>query len=115
VQGTVFKLPKAGGTLTTLYNFCAASRCKDGKSPEGPVQFDKSGNIYGTTLQSAGNPGSAVWEVSATGKETVLYTFAKYVEAMAGLTIDSGINLCATSNGGANGVGPVFKLRRLHK
>jgi uncharacterized repeat protein (TIGR03803 family) len=84
-QGTLFKLRKAGGTLTTVYSFCSASRCKDGKFPEGPVQFDKSGNIYGTTLQSAGNAGSVVWEVSATGKETVLHTFAESVEAMAGV------------------------------
>jgi uncharacterized repeat protein (TIGR03803 family) len=110
-QGTLFKLPKSGGSLTTLYNFCAASRCKDGKFPEGPVQFDKSGNIYGTALQSSGNTGSVVWELSATGKETVLYTFAKNVEVMAGLTIDAAGNLYGTTfNGGANGAGSVFKL-----
>ena len=110
-QGTLFKLPKAGGSLTTLYNFCSASRCKDGKYPEGPVVFDKSGNIYGTALQSSGNTGSVVWELSAAGKETVLYTFAKNVEIMAGLAIDAAGNLYGTTfNGGANGAGSVFKL-----
>ena len=75
------------------------------------MQFDKSGNIYGTALQSAGDAGSVVWKVSANGKETILYTFPKNVEVMAGLAVDSAGNLYGTTfDGGVNGVGSVFKL-----
>ena len=31
--GTVFKIT-AGGTMTTLYNFCSAAKCSDGVGPE---------------------------------------------------------------------------------
>ncbi len=110
-QGTSFKLSENGGSLSTLYNFCALSHCKDGKDPEGPVRLDKSGNFYGTALQGANNMGSVVWEVSASGKITVLHTFAKGVEVMAGLTMDSAGNLYGTTfDGGTNALGSVFKL-----
>jgi uncharacterized repeat protein (TIGR03803 family) len=107
--GTLFSLPQAGGTLTTLYNFCSLSRCDDGKSPLGAVR-DTSGNYYGTALQAADNTGAVVWEVNSEGKETVLYTFAEGVQASP-LIIDSAGNLYGTtSNGGANSEGSVFKL-----
>ena len=55
--------------------------------------------------------GSVVWEVSASGKITVLHTFAKGVEVMAGLTMDSAGNLYGTTfDGGTNALGSVFKL-----
>ncbi len=112
-EGTLFKLPQAGGSLTTLYNFCAVSRCKDGKLILGPIAIDNSGNIFGVALESAGNTGSVVWEFSAAGKETHLYTFPRNVMSMAGLAIDSAGNLYGTTyGGGSNGRGSVFKLTR---
>lgn len=109
-QGTLFTLPKGGGTLTTLYNFCGKSRCTDGKLIPGPIAIDKSGNTFGVGFESAGNTGSVVWEFSAAGKESVLYTFPNST-SMAGLAIDSAGNLYGTTyDGGTNGVGSVFKL-----
>jgi uncharacterized repeat protein (TIGR03803 family) len=35
-SGTVFKIT-TGGTLTTIYNFCAQSGCTDGAAPQGAL------------------------------------------------------------------------------
>ncbi len=46
--GVAFRLADEGGrwTETVLYNFQGG---KDGRDPSGPIAFDASGNIYGTT------------------------------------------------------------------
>src|SRR5713226_5458143 len=46
--GTVFKIT-AGGTMTTLYNFCSAAKCSDGVGPESGLLLGSNGNFYGTT------------------------------------------------------------------
>ena len=38
-----------GGTLTTLYTFCARSQCMDGDSPSAGLVLATDGNFYGTT------------------------------------------------------------------
>lgn len=114
-NGTLFKQPESGGALTILYNFCARSRCADGKNPIGPVQIDSVGNIYGVAQGSAGNMGSVVWEFTAAGKEVVLHTFPKNVVCDGGLAIDSSGNLYGfTSNGGTDSLGSVYKLTLAH-
>jgi uncharacterized repeat protein (TIGR03803 family) len=45
--GTVFKI-SPGGTLTTIYSFCAQSGCADGESPDGLIQATN-GDFYGIT------------------------------------------------------------------
>ncbi len=47
--GTVFKLT-TGGTLTTLYSFCAQTNCADGQGPNGGLVQGTIGNFYGTTV-----------------------------------------------------------------
>jgi uncharacterized repeat protein (TIGR03803 family) len=47
-EGTVFKIT-AGGTRTTLYNFCPLSRCADGAEPYAGLVQDTNGKFYGTT------------------------------------------------------------------
>jgi len=45
--GTAFKLTP-GGTLSTLYNFCSVTNCKDGEYPNGLLR-GTDGNFYGAT------------------------------------------------------------------
>jgi uncharacterized repeat protein (TIGR03803 family) len=52
--GTVFEL--SGKTFTTLYTFCSADNCADGRLPAAPVIMDAKGRLYGTTSQ--GGPAS---------------------------------------------------------
>ena len=47
-QGTVFAI-NSGGTLTTLYSFCAQSGCADGGNPVAGVTQASDGYLYGTT------------------------------------------------------------------
>jgi uncharacterized repeat protein (TIGR03803 family) len=104
--GILFKVPKAGGSETILYNFCSSSNCKDGQNPAGQVVLDAAGNIYG--MASGPNRNSVVWEVTTAGKEIILYTFPKNTGA-SGLTIDSAGNLYGTY-GTRSTLPSIFKL-----
>ena len=53
--GTLFRITP-GGTLTTLYSFCALARCADGQYPYAGLFQASDGNLYGTTYQG-GNAG----------------------------------------------------------
>jgi len=60
--GTVFQY--FGSTLTTLYNFCSAQDCTDGRIPEGQLALDPVGNLFGVTAQG-GNGSGTVFELKA--------------------------------------------------
>ncbi|HEY4903760.1 MAG TPA: choice-of-anchor tandem repeat GloVer-containing protein [Candidatus Sulfotelmatobacter sp.] len=108
-------------TETTLYNFQGAP---DGSVPSARLIRDSSGNLYGTTADGgAVSYGSGtVFEISATGKLTILYSFAgdfngafDGANPMASLIRDSSGNLYGTTvNGGGSktfgGCGTIFKL-----
>ena len=104
--GVLFKVPKAGGPETILYNFCSSSKCKDGQNPAGQVVVDATGNVYG--IASGTNRNSIVWEVTTASKEVIVYTFAKNTGA-GGLTIDSAGNLYGTYTAGST-LPSIFKL-----
>jgi uncharacterized repeat protein (TIGR03803 family) len=111
--GTVFKL-SATGTETVLYSFKGGTT--DGANPlYGNLLMDSAGNLYGTT--SAGGPSNdgTVFKISATGTETVLYSFkggtADGAITAEGVIADGAGNLYGiTSYGGTNNRGTVFKI-----
>lgn len=119
-NGTVFKVTTAGAE-TFLYSFCpsgATSCTTDGVSPTAGLVMDTKGNLYGAT-QTGGTYGNGtVYEISAAGQETLLYSFCPGGGACtdgsypyATLTIDSQGNLFGTSKfGGAYGFGTVFEI-----
>jgi uncharacterized repeat protein (TIGR03803 family) len=51
--GTLFRITP-GGTLTTLYSFCAQASCADGVSPLAGLLQATNGTFYGTTLDGGG-------------------------------------------------------------
>lgn len=79
--GSVFEITPSG-QLTTIYNFCSQSNCKDGNYPWGLVQAGN-GNFYGTTYyggirsleDSYGRNFGNIFEITPTGKLTVVYLF----------------------------------------
>ena len=79
-HGTIFRITP-GGTLTTLYGFCASSSCTDGSYPHGTLVQSTDGNFYGTTLQGGNlscNPNNGcgtVFKVTPSGTLTTLYMF----------------------------------------
>jgi uncharacterized repeat protein (TIGR03803 family) len=118
--GTVFKLsPPAGGqtawTLSTLFAFNGSS---NGYLPTGTLIMDKSGNIYGTTVNGGTANDGVAYELSPAGggvpwTEKVLVSFgaSNGIEPYAGLVLDSAGNLYGTTaNGGAYNHGAVFEL-----
>jgi uncharacterized repeat protein (TIGR03803 family) len=121
--GTVFEVTPSGKEKV-LYSFCAENDCADGASPEGSLFADKQGNLYGTTSQGGGQQNrGTVFELTTSGKETVLYSFCSKTECAdgaspsGGLITDSEGNFFGTTyEGGADdtdcggGCGTVFVL-----
>ncbi len=119
-EGTVFEATP-GGTLTALYSFCSQTSCTDGSNPSSTlVQFE--GNFYGTTEFGGANgqgiiyEGGTVFELTPGGQLTTLYTFCSQpgctdgAYPYAGLVQFGGNFYGTTFEGGANGVGTVFKI-----
>jgi uncharacterized repeat protein (TIGR03803 family) len=61
-KGTIFEITP-GGTLTTLYSFCAQSGCPDGESANALMQ-DTNGIFYGTTYTGGANKKGTVFSLS---------------------------------------------------
>jgi len=70
--GTIFKITSSGA-YSILHKF-GKNGSGDGQTPSGPVTIDSSGNLYGATYYGGGGYGT-VFEITAAGKETVLYKF----------------------------------------
>lgn len=70
--GTVFKLD-ATGKETVLHSFDGGA---DGANSRSALLKDGLGNLYGTTEKGGASNFATVFKLDATGKETVLYSFA---------------------------------------
>jgi uncharacterized repeat protein (TIGR03803 family) len=111
--GTVFKLTP-GGTESVLHTFEFSST--DGAFPSGNLTGDPSGNLYGTTQAGGAYTVGTVFEVSANGAESLLYSFkgspTDGALPLGGslLRETSGNLYGVTEIGGADGTGVVFKL-----
>jgi uncharacterized repeat protein (TIGR03803 family) len=119
-DGTVFSLvPDKNGNWTekVLHNFDFNG--VDGFSSRAGVVFDRSGNLYGTTVLGGKGAGTVFEEAhgkNGSWKENIVYSFTGETDgnlATAPLVFDSSSNLYGTTQaGGAEGVGNVFKLTR---
>jgi uncharacterized repeat protein (TIGR03803 family) len=114
-MGTVFKLA-ADGTETIAYAFQGGS---DAAYPNSGLIIDKKGNLFGTTYGGGTAGFGTVYELSAKGKETILYSFkggSDGANPFASLSADAAGNLYGTTWGGGgngcngNGCGTVFRV-----
>lgn len=121
---TLFKLTQAG-QKTTLFTF---STFADGAQPNSTPVLDAAGNIYGATPNggdvNCGSNGSGcgvIYEMSASGKFSTLYTFRSNAESspITGVVTDAKGSLYgATFFGGdrrcyfGSGCGSIFKLEK---
>ena len=87
----------------------------DGVGPSGDLIADSAGNLYGTTEAGGSSGDGTVFEVSSTGTETVLYSFAGSsadgARPFGSLVRDAAGNLYGTTiSGGRYGLGIVFEI-----
>jgi uncharacterized repeat protein (TIGR03803 family) len=116
-NGVVFELtPNSDGSWTesVLYSFTGGS---DGGTPYSALTFDTKGNLYGTTGAGGAYGYGTVFQLTPTGgswTETVIYSFtggSDGANPWYGVTFDAaGILYSATSAGGVQGQGVVYKL-----
>jgi uncharacterized repeat protein (TIGR03803 family) len=110
--GTVFMLDPQNNE-TVLYSFGAFTG--DGAFPYAGLVKDKNGNLYGTTYEGGADDQGTVFELSATGVETILCSFSSSQGTgtfpYGGVVLDQKGNLYGTTyKGGAHGFGTVFKV-----
>jgi uncharacterized repeat protein (TIGR03803 family) len=123
--GTIFEITPSR-QFTTLYSFCSQANCADGQSPYASLVQASNGNIYGTTVyggvssycadQSLGC--GTIFEITAAGKFTTLYSFCSQANCADGFYPFSGLiqasngNLYGTTQQGGTtgGYGTVFEI-----
>jgi uncharacterized repeat protein (TIGR03803 family) len=115
--GTVFWLG-LNGHEKALHSFGSGS---DGSFPASGMTFDKSGNLYGTTVSGGSNPSCAscgiIFRIAPDGTENIVYSFDGAGSTPSwpdpGLRLDKAGNLYGTrENGGAcaSGCGTAFRV-----
>jgi uncharacterized repeat protein (TIGR03803 family) len=107
--GTVYEV-LVDGSEKILYSFTGET---DGASPEGCLVRDSKGNLYSTTREGGAHGKGVVFELTKSGKETVLYSFQGGKDAQnpwSGLVRDSSGNFYGTAGGGSHHQGTVFEL-----
>jgi uncharacterized repeat protein (TIGR03803 family) len=109
--GTFFRVTP-GGTLTTLYKFCARANCPDGETPQGGVVLGTDGNFYGTTelggVLNFEGFSSSVFKVSAGGVLTT-YPLESEEPFSAPVQATNG-SFYGTTAAGGEGAGTVFAM-----
>ncbi len=108
--GTVYEIT-ASGSESVLYSFGGPP--SDGAGPTDKLVRDKKGNLYGTTSEGGADNGGTVFKLTASGSETVLYSFSgtdgQY--PFAPLVQDAAGNFFSTTHqGGKYGGGVVFEI-----
>ena len=102
-------------TESVLYSF-GTGNVHDGKSPNGGLVMDASGNLYGTTAIGGTDHFGTVFKITPSGVESVLHSFGtgnvhdgKYPNG--GMVMDASGNLYGTTVfGGTANKGTVFKI-----
>ena len=110
--GAVFKVTPTGQEKA-VYSFTGGT---DGANPLARLIMDSAGNFYGTTYGGGAYGTGTVFELTKSGKEKVLYSFAGGSDGAnpeASLATDAAGNFYGTTYaGGAYGAGTVFELTK---
>jgi uncharacterized repeat protein (TIGR03803 family) len=111
--GTVFEITP-GGTLTTLYRFCAQgwAMCPDGAFPFTGLARGRDGSLYGTTFFYGPNGAGTIFKITTRGKFTLLYAFDDDDTPWgAGLVQGTDGNFYGTTTtDGGTSYGTIFKI-----
>jgi uncharacterized repeat protein (TIGR03803 family) len=104
-------IPAPAQTPTTLHGFSDVST--DACQPEDNIVQGRDGNMYGIGLYCGTNNTGAVYKISTTGVESIIYSFpSNYSFCFSGLTLGSDGNFYGTcfSTPAGSGAGAIFKL-----
>jgi uncharacterized repeat protein (TIGR03803 family) len=110
-EGTVFLASTKRSRYEVLFSFTGNST---GTNPTGALIRDKAGNLYGEASSGGNNGMGAVFMLTPSGTETLLYSFQggnDGSEPYGGLVSDKEGNLYGvTYSGGASGYGTLFEI-----
>jgi uncharacterized repeat protein (TIGR03803 family) len=111
--GTVYEINSAG-MLTTLHSFGSKG---DGANPYAGLVQGTDGNFYGTTYGGGAHGHGAVFEITATGELTTLYSFCSQKKCVDGAHPYAGIIQATNGNfygtaslGGTQNRGTLYQL-----
>jgi uncharacterized repeat protein (TIGR03803 family) len=114
--GTVFKITPAG-VLTTLHTFCTEKNCPDGDRATGGLVQAADGDFYGTTFAGGFSDHGTIFKIDPGGTLTTLHRFCVQSSCSDGYGPEAGLVQATdgnfygtTSEGGAYGVGTVFRM-----
>jgi uncharacterized repeat protein (TIGR03803 family) len=113
--GTLISITPSG-ELSLFYSFCAQSGCADGSNPYGGLVQGSNGNLYGTTEQGGANQAGTVFEITAAGALTTLYSFCSKRGCIDGDAPSTGLvqstdgDFYGTTSGAGVGGGTIFKM-----
>src|SRR5215469_13975262 len=114
--GTAFKLTPSGA-LTTLHDFCSESNCADGVVPYFGLIQGINGNLYGATTTAVAGISGTIFEITATGQLSTLYTFCALSNCLDGAGASGALILGTdgnfygvTGNGGTQKAGTIFRI-----
>src|SRR5580658_718427 len=113
-QGTIFRI-STSGAYTVLHVFSGNFGSKpDGANPAAGLTLASNGDFYGTTTAGGASGDGSVFEMTASGKVTLLHSFTGSSDGsmpIGALVQASDGNLYGTCySGGANGTGTVFRI-----
>jgi uncharacterized repeat protein (TIGR03803 family) len=109
--GVIFELT-TDGKLATLYNFCTQSDCSEGWGP-GSLILGNDGNFYGTTLNGGANAAGTFYQLTPTGRLTVVHAFNGPTEgssAIVSMQAADGNFYGVGTRGGSQSVGTFFQM-----
>lgn len=112
-NGTVFRI-SASGTFTLLHSFLHFNDNDNSGCPIGDLAIDGQGNVFGTAGGGGIGHSGTIFEISASGVFTMLYSFTGGIDGgfpWSGVILDGQGSLYGTtSQGGAHRSGTVFEL-----
>ena len=89
-NGTIFKITSRG-TLTTLYRFCSQTNCTDGIYPVAGLIQATDGDFYGTTYGGGANGHGTIFQITAGGTLTTVYSFCSQSNCTDGSSPSAGL------------------------
>jgi uncharacterized repeat protein (TIGR03803 family) len=109
--GTVYQASTKRSDYKVLFSFTGSTT---GTNPTGPLIRDSAGNLYGVASGGGSADMGAVFMLSPSGTETLLYSFQggnDGSEPYGGLVSDTAGNLYGvTYSGGSSGYGTLFEI-----